>query len=47
MRKLGEKILDFVLDFEFCADKIQELGEIATRSNMNEEVCSWLKQSIE
>ena len=47
VRKLGEKILDFVLDFEFCVDKIQELGEIATRSNMNEQVCNWLKESIE
>lgn len=47
VKKLGCKILDFVLDFESCIDKIKELGEAAEKVNMSDDVCAWLRESIE
>lgn len=47
VEKVGSKILDFVLDFEGCIDKIQELGRFAQLVGMTDDVCKQLKKSIE
>ena len=42
VRKLGSRILDFVLDFRNNIPRIEEIAEYVKRLKMNEELSQWL-----
>ena len=46
VRKLGSKILDFVLDFRNNISRIEEIAEYVKRLKMNEELSQWLLDQI-
>lgn len=46
LRKLGARILDFVLDFRNNISRIEEIAEYVKKLKMNEELSEWLLDQI-